>query len=65
MARYSCNASVKGGKWLGHVEADSAEEALKKAWALEECFISLCHQCAGECEDPQIESIDVDLDPLP
>ena len=62
MAKYSCNGIVGGGKYLGVVEADSPEEAKEKAWLLGTCYVSFCHQCAGECEDPQITDIDVTLE---
>jgi hypothetical protein len=61
MAKYVCNGTVMGGKYLGEVEADSPEKAIEKAWELDTTYVHLCHQCAGECEDPQIDRIDVSL----
>ena len=62
MAKYSCNGIVSGGKYLGTVEADTPEEAKEKAWKLDACHVSFCHQCSENCEDPQITDIDVSLD---
>jgi hypothetical protein len=43
---------VTGSKYLGKYEADSKEAAI--AMALDDCCVSLCHQCSRECEDPEI-----------
>lgn len=59
MAKWSCNGAVSGGKHLGYVDAETEEEAIEKAWRLNEIYISLCHHCAGECEDAEVVRIDV------
>ena len=51
--KWEVTGVVSGGKYLGTVEADTEEEAKKKAEELD-TFVSLCHQCADECEDPEI-----------
>ena len=51
---------VAGGKYLGEVEAETKEEALKAAWNLDSLGVSLCHQCASECEDPEVGEINVE-----
>lgn len=59
MAKWHCYGKVLGGKYLGEVEAATEEEALAKAEDLD-AGISLCHQCDGEIEDPQVEEITVE-----
>ena len=60
MKKYACYGLVKGSKYIGTVEAENEEEAKKKAWDLEEVYISFCHQCSSECEDPEVDEIDVE-----
>jgi len=60
MKKWSCNATVVGGKYLGVVEAETREEAQGKADKLADAGVSLCHQCSGQCESPQITEIYVD-----
>lgn len=50
---------VQGSKYLGEIEADTKEEAEKKAGEID-TWISLCHQCASEIDDPQITEIEVE-----
>ena len=50
---YSVTAAVVGSKWVGDYEAETGEEAIQKAY--EHAHVSLCHECASECEDPSIE----------
>jgi hypothetical protein len=57
---WRCYGHVHGSKYLGEVKARSAKEAQDKAFELEECHVSLCHQCTGDCEDPTIEEINVE-----
>jgi hypothetical protein len=61
MPRFRCYGKVVGSKYLGVFEAETEEEATEKALASEAACISLCHQCAGECEDPEVERIDIDI----
>jgi hypothetical protein len=51
---------VTGSKYIGEVEAESKEEAIEKAWELEELYVSVCHQCVKEIEDPEIRDIQVE-----
>lgn len=60
--KYNLIGTVTGSKYLGTVEAESAEEAIEKAYKLDTCSISLCHQCTDECEDPEITEIIAELD---
>ncbi len=60
MATYHCYGAVVGTKYLGEVEAKSEEEAIEKAFELDTCFVSLCHQCSSETEDPEIQEITVE-----
>lgn len=51
---------MTGTKYLGTVDADSEEDAKDKAWGLESADVCLCHQCAGECDDAQINGIELE-----
>jgi hypothetical protein len=53
------SASVRGSKYCGEVEAKTREEALDLAWEMDS-GISLCHQCASECEDAEIDEFFVE-----
>ena len=57
MSKYSVYGQVTGSKYLGEVEAETEEEAIKKGEGLDDCWISLCHQCSDEIEDPQVIEI--------
>lgn len=54
MPLYRVHGTVVGGKYLGEFEADSPEEAVEKALD-ENGHVFLCHQCAGECENAEVE----------
>ena len=54
--RWSVSGVVAGSKFLGVFEADTEAEAVEMALDSENAFVSLCHQCSDQCEDPQIES---------
>ena len=47
--KYSIVALYGASKYLGTVEAESAEEAKAKGEEME-TYVSLCHQCAGEID---------------
>ena len=57
MAKWSCYGLVRGSKFLGEFEADTKEAAIKLAEESDECYVSLCHQCANECDDPDIYEV--------
>ena len=57
MKEYRCYGIVQGSKYLGTVNANSKEEAEDKAYELDACDVSLCHQCVPECEDAEIINI--------
>lgn len=57
MKKWRVYGAVQGSKYLGEIEAETKEEAEKKAWDLDECCVCLCHHCSAECEDPEIDSI--------
>lgn len=63
MKTYHVFGKVTGTKYLGRVSADSLEEAIRKAGHLDSTHVNLCHQCAGECEDPEVEEISVEEEP--
>ena len=57
--KYEVWAEVTGLKLVGEVEADSEEEAYKKARADKEIdsemtCVNLCYQCADEIEGPEM-----------
>lgn len=52
---YSVSGRVVGSKYLGRFLASSADEAVDMALQSDEAWVSLCHQCSCECEDPQME----------
>jgi hypothetical protein len=54
--------AVFGTKYLGVFEAQTKEEAIEKALKSGEAHVSLCHQCAGEMSDPEIQSADAEED---
>lgn len=62
MSTYRCYAVVTGSKYLGTVEADTAEEAQEKALELDSAYISLCHQCSHQIEDPQVQEVVAEVD---
>ena len=53
--RWRVYGIVTGSKYLGEFEAETAEQAEQMAMD-ESGFVSLCHQCAEECEDPEIHA---------
>ncbi len=60
MPKYRCYGTIVGSKYLGVVEADNPEEAERNAWELDSTYISLCHQCAPECEDAAVTEVSVE-----
>ena len=60
MKRFRLCATVTGSKYLGEVEAETIEEAIEKGYGLDECHVSVCHQCSNEIEDAEITDIHAD-----
>jgi hypothetical protein len=56
------HGTVTGSKYLGEFEAETEEEAIEKALDSDAAYISLCHQCSGNCEDPTVESATAEID---
>ncbi len=52
MSKWAVYGTVVGSKFLGVIEADTAEEAVAKA--IRNASVSLCHQCDEECEGAEI-----------
>lgn len=52
---FSVCAVVVGSKFIGHFQAESEAKAIEMAW--KEADVSLCHQCASECESAEIEEL--------
>lgn len=57
MARFRIHGIVSGSKYLGEIEADNKEEAIEKGFELDACYVSMCHQCSREIEDPEVREI--------
>ena len=60
MPKFRVSATVTGSKYIGEFEAATAEEAEQMAYDSGEASISLCHQCASECEDPECSKMHVE-----
>ncbi len=58
MPKFSVNATVIGSKHIGVFEADTAEKAIEIAQ--EQAWVSVCHQCSHEINDPQLERFTAD-----
>ena len=65
MTQWNVTGTVTGSKHCGTVEAQTAEEAIEKAWEEADVGASLCHQCSDECEDAEIHVIHVWSDEHP
>lgn len=60
MAKWGVYGKVVGSKFLGIVEADTKKDAEAKAdELLANAYVGFCHQCSSNCEDPEIDSIEV------
>lgn len=55
MPKFTVTGIVSGGKYLGEFEAETAEAAVEMALASDAASCSLCHQCANQVEDPEIQ----------
>jgi hypothetical protein len=63
MTKYRIHGGVCGGKYVGEFEADSPNDALRKADDEGLLEVSVCFQCADEVGDPEMESFTIeDLD---
>lgn len=61
MTKWHVHAAIHGGKYVGEVEADSAEEAFEKAADLD-CGVSLCWSCDRQLSDPEVSYLIVEND---
>ncbi len=63
MKTYRVFGTITAGKYLGTVRANNEIEALEKAEndkdIENETYVSICHQCSNECDDPQITELSV------
>lgn len=57
MPRYHINAAIAGSKYIGDVDAENAEDAIFRGYEMKECFVSVCHQCSRQIEDPEVISL--------
>lgn len=60
MKTYRVYAVVTGSKYLGTVEAKDEDDAKEKAFDLDSCHVSLCHQCDNECEEAMVSEVSVE-----
>jgi hypothetical protein len=60
MPIYRIVGAVYGSKYLGDFEASSREEAEEMALNSDAASVNLCHHCSSECEDPQIERVEIE-----
>ena len=66
MPTYRAVGVVTGSKYLGEFTAPTEAAAEQAALESYEASVSLCHQCADECEDPAIEEVHLEqVDPPP
>ena len=54
MPKFSVYAKVTGTKFIGEFTAKNKQEAIEMAEESSNCWVSLCHQCSSECEDPSV-----------
>ena len=54
MSKWNVYAIITGSKYLGEFEAETQEEAQDKAAESPDAYVSICHQCAKDIDDPQI-----------
>ena len=54
MAKWAVYGKVRATKFLGVFEAETAEQAEELAMEANG-FVSVCHQCADEVSDPEVE----------
>ena len=60
MTKWAVFGKVVGSKYIGSYEAETAEEAIELAQ--KDAYVSLCHQCSGECEDPEVDEMVAEVD---
>lgn len=54
MKTWNVTGVVTGSKYLGEFEAETEAEAIQMALESDAAQVGLCHQCSGECEDPEV-----------
>ncbi|MFD2334653.1 hypothetical protein ACFSR7_35875 [Cohnella sp. GCM10020058] len=60
MPKYSVYGYIRTSKFIGEFEAATKEEAEQMAWDSDEAYVSVCHHCARQVQDPEIISMDVE-----
>lgn len=58
MPKFSVFGVVSATKYIGEYEAETKEEAEQMAW--DDAYVSICHQCSSEVEDPEITELIVE-----
>ncbi|MEK3838670.1 hypothetical protein [Paenibacillus sp. FSL R7-0128] len=60
MPKFRIYGRVVATKYIGEFEADTKEQAERMAWDSDEAYVSVCHQCSKEVEDPEIRELEVE-----
>lgn len=60
MKKYRVYGIVTGSKYLGIIEAENEDDAKEKGFNLDGVYVSVCHQCSNEIDDPDIHEIQVE-----
>lgn len=55
MPKWHVTAAVNGSKYIGEFEADTESDAIQQALHSDEAVVNLCHQCADECADAEVQ----------
>lgn len=60
MKKWHIYGVVTGTKYMGMVHADTEKEAQKRGMELDSGSVTLCHHCAEQCSDPEIQDVNVE-----
>lgn len=63
MPKFSVWATVRGTKFIGEFDANTAEHAIELAGNSDAANVGLCHQCSSECENPECDDFVAELTP--
>lgn len=60
MPKFRAYAKVVGSKYLGVFEAENKEQAEQMALESDEAYISVCHQCIREIDNPEVTEVELE-----